>query len=167
MLDLFGAAMTDRFDRIGPIYDGTKFVQRPISGTITIPPMGQAPVDPKLGFTLQLWMTVLGNALIPATYDQTFSNSSRLWLLGNGQAVTTTLPTVTFEDPLSGKTFVAISYRQGILETGIAARMLSRANELKNRIDPMDPSTTEALKQYVELLESQRAVSEVFGGGVY
>jgi hypothetical protein len=167
MLDLFGAAMTDRFDRIGPIYDGTKFVRRPISGTVTIPPMSQAPVDPKLGFTLQLWMTVLGNALIPATYDQTFSNSSRLWLAGNGQAITTTLPTVTFEDPLSGKTFVAVSYRQGILETGIAARMISRANELRNRLNPMDPATTEALKQYVELLESQRAVSEVYGGGVY
>jgi hypothetical protein len=167
MLDLFGAAMTDRFDRIGPIFDGTKFVPRPISSTITIPPMGQHPVDPKLGFTLQLWMTVLGNALIPTTYDQTFSNSSRLWLQGNGQAITSTLPTVTFDDPYSGKTFVAVSYRVGILETGLAARMLARANELKARLNPMDPATEVALKQYVELLESQRAVSEVYGGGVY
>lgn len=167
MLDLFGAVMTDRFDRIGPVFDGTRFVRRPISGTITIPPSGQAPVDPKLGFTLQLWMTVLGNALIPMTYDQTFSNSSRLWLAGNGQAISTTLPTVTFEDPYSGKTFVAVSYRQQIFETGMAARMISRANELKARLDATNPATEAALKQYIELLESQRTVSEVYGGGVF
>jgi len=167
MLDLFGAAMTDRFDRIGPIYDGTKFVTRPISSTITIPPMGQNAVDPKLGFTLQLWLTVLGNALIPATYDQSFSNSSRLWLQGNGQALTSTLPTVTFDDPYSGKTFVAVSYRVGILETGVAARMIARANELKGLLNPMDPATETALKQYIELLESQKTVTDVYGGGVF
>ncbi|MBM4784124.1 MAG: hypothetical protein GQE15_41170 [Archangiaceae bacterium] len=167
ILDLFGAAMTDRFDRIGPIYDGTKFVTRPISGTITIPPMGQAAVDPKLGFTLQLWMTVLGNALIPATYDQTFSNSSRLWLQGTGQTVTSTLPTVTFDDPFSGKTFVAISYKVGILETGMAARMISRANELKAKVVPGDAATETPLKQYIELLESQRTVTDTYGGGVF
>ncbi len=167
MLDLYGALMTDRFDRIGPIFDGTKFIKRPISATITIPPAGQNAVDPRVGFTLQLWLTVLGNALIPATYDQTFANASRLWLLGNGQQVTTTLPTVTFEDPASGKTFVAISYKQGILETGVSARMISRANELKGLLNAADPSTALALRQYVELLESQRAVSEVYGGGVF
>lgn len=167
MLDLFGGAMTDRFDRIGPIYDGTKFVHRPISGTVVIPPMGQYPVDPKLGFTLQLWMTVLGNALIPATYDQSFSNSSRLWLAGNGQGLTSTLPTVTFDDPYSGKTFTAVSYRVGILETGVAARMISRANELAALVDPMDPASVTALKQYIELLEAQKAVTDVYGGGVF
>ncbi len=167
MLDLFAGVMTDRFDRIGPIYDGTKFVARPISGTITIPPMGQNAVDPKLGFTLQLWMTVLGNALIPATYDQAFSNSSRLWLAGNGQAITSTLPTVTFDDPYSGKTFTAVSYKVGILETGLAARMISRANELKTKLNAMDPATETALKQYIELLESQKTVTDVYGGGVF
>jgi hypothetical protein len=39
-------------------------------------------------------MTVLGNALIPATRDQAFNNVSRLWLADNGQAITSTLPTV-------------------------------------------------------------------------
>ncbi len=168
LTDLFGAAMTDRFDRLAPLWDGTKVVARPISQPIAAPPMSQTPIDPKLGFTLQLWLTTLGNALIPATYDQTFSNSSRLWLAGNGQAVTTTLPTVTFDDPASGKTFVAISYKQGMVENGIAARMIARANELKALAAmPNSAEAQVALQQYVELLESQRAVTEVFGGGVF
>jgi hypothetical protein len=31
----------------------------------------------------------------------------------------------------------------------------------------MDPATETALKQYIELLESQKTVTDVYGGGVF
>ena len=167
MLDVYGAALTGRWDRFAPTFDGTTFKHRAISSTITIPPAGTLPVDPQLGFTVQLWMSSLGSALIPATFDQTFSDSSRLWLAGNGTQITSTLPTVTFADPYSGKTYTAVSYMSGILETGISARMISRANELKGLVVATDPATTAALKSYIELLEAQRSISEVYSNSVY
>ena len=111
-------------------------------------------------------MASLGSALIPATYDPTFSDSARLWIAGNGAQITPTLPTVTFADPYSGKTYTAVSYMVGIQQTGLAARMISRANELKGLLDPSDPSTTAALKSYLQLLEAQRSISEVYSNPV-
>ena len=166
MLDLYGATLTDRWDRLAPVFNGTTYKHRPISATITIPPAGTLPVDPAMGFTVQLWMASLGSALIPATFDPTFTDSARLWLAGNGAQVSSTLPTVTFADPYSGKTYTAISYLSGILETGIAARMISRANELKGLLNPQEPSTAAALKSYLQLLEAQRSISEVYSNPV-
>lgn len=167
VLDTFAALMTDRWDRVAPIYDGTKFVYRPISKTITIPPAGIQPVDPALGFTAQLWMASLGYALIPATFDMTYADSARLWVAGTGSSITTTLPTVTFADPYSGKQYTAISYKSGIRETGIAARMIARANELQGFLDPTDPYTEPALCSYIELLEAQRSITEVYANPVW
>ncbi|MBS1148437.1 MAG: MoxR-like ATPase, partial [Myxococcaceae bacterium] len=167
MLDVYGAALTDRWDRLAPVFDGTSYKHRPISSTITIPPAGTLPVDPALGFTVQLWMASLGSALIPATFDPTFSDSTRVWLAGNGAQINSTLPLVTFADPYSGKTYTAVSYLSGILETGVAARMISRANELKALLDPQEPYTTAALKSYLQLLEAQRSISEVYSNSVY
>src|SRR5439155_3450371 len=113
--------LTDRYDRYASVYDGTHFTKRPISRPITVPPSGTAPVDPALGFTVELWMASLGNALMPATYDNSYADSSRLWLQGNGAGITPGLPTASFTDPYSGKTYVAISYKNGVIETGVAA----------------------------------------------
>ncbi|MBX7114919.1 MAG: zinc-dependent metalloprotease [Myxococcaceae bacterium] len=165
-LNVFSAALTDRWDKLAPLWTGSRFVKRPISGPIGAPAAGEYPVDPQLDFTVQLWMASLGNALIPATFDPTYSDSARLWLAGNGAQISPTLPTVTFEDPFSGKTYTAVSYKQGSNENGIAARMVARANELKGRLDAMDPATTTALKSYIELLESQRSISAVYADPV-
>ena len=164
---MFSAALTDRVQKLAPVWTGNRFVKRPISGTIGTPGPGEYPVDPQLDFTVQLWMASLGNALIPATFDPTYSDSARLWIAGNGAQISPTLPTVTFEDPFSGKTYTAVSYKVGANENGIAARMVARANELKGRIDAMDPATTVALKSYIELLESQRSISAVYADPVY
>lgn len=166
-LDVFAAALTDRWDRLAPTWTGSRFVRRPISAPI--PPLAnnEYPVDPQLDFSVQLWMASLGNALLPATFDATYSDSARLWLEGNGAQISPTLPTVTYSDPHSGKTYKAVSYLNGAVETGIAARMIARANELKGLLDPMDPATTAALRSYVELLESQRSISAVYNDSVY
>jgi len=167
MLEVYGSLMTDRWDRIAPTFDGTGFKHRPISAPTTALPANSSPVDPMIGFTVQLWMSSLGSALIPMTFDQTFSDSARIWFAGNGAQVNSTLPTVTFADPYSGKTYTAISYLSAGAQTGVSARMIARANELKGLLDPQEPTTTAALKSYIELLEAQRSISSVYQDPVY
>ncbi|MBM4378860.1 MAG: zinc-dependent metalloprotease, partial [Deltaproteobacteria bacterium] len=165
--DTFAALMTDRWDRVAPVWSGGRLQHRPISGTITIPGGGVAPVDPQVGFTVQLYLGALGHAYIPGGWEGAFTDSARLWLDGSDGALTPALPTVSFEDPVSGKTYVAVSYKSGILETGIAARMVSRANELKGLLDPADPSTPAALRAYVQLMEAMRSLSELYKNPAY
>jgi hypothetical protein len=165
--DVFAGVLTDRWDRVAPVYNGAAYQYRPISQPITIPTGNTHAVDPTLGFTVQLWMASLGVALIPATFDFTFQDSSRIWLAGNGAAITPTLPTRTFQDPFSGKQYVSISYMNGIIETGVAARMIQRANELQGMMDPQAPEIEAELRSYIELLESMRSISSIYNDQVY
>ena len=164
--DVFAASLTDRWDRVAPVFDGTTYTYRPISKPITIPPANTLPVDPMLGFTVQLWMSSLATALIPATFDTTWADSARVWVAGNGAQITPTLPTVAYNDTYSGKTYTAVSYMQGILQTGVAARMIARANQLKAMVDPQEPWVEAELKSYVQLLEAQRSISEIYANPV-
>ena len=126
----------------------------------------EAPIEPMVAFTVQLWMSSLSSALLPGTYDSSYQDSARLWVAGNGTQITTALPTVTFADPYSGKLYTAISYKQGGAETGVAARMIARANELKAKVAPASPGIEATLKSYLQLLEAQRSISEVYSNPV-
>ncbi len=165
LTDVFGATLTDRWDRLAPVYDGTRYVARPISQPITIPPAGTYPVDPQIGFSVQLYAATFGHALVSATFDQTFADSARVFLEGNGDGFTTSLPKVTFTDPKSGKVYAAVSYKQGVIETGIGARMIARANELA-ALAPNDPYAASALERYVQLLDVARSLSSVYANPV-
>src|SRR5207253_51498 len=103
--DFWAGALSNRYDRYAPVFDGMKYTKRPISKPITVPPAGTTAVDPAVGFTVQLWMASLANALLPATFDNSYADSSRLWLAGNGGAIMPSLPTVSFTDPFSGKVY--------------------------------------------------------------
>ena len=99
------------------------------------PPFGAVPIDPNAGFTIQLHSMVLGLVLLPDTFDSDIINSTRIWLDGSAEAIDTTHDTVTHTDPASGLTWRAISYVDGDgVETGIAARMITRANLLQERL---------------------------------
>ena len=99
------------------------------------PPFGAVPIDPNAGFTIQLHSMVLGLVLLPDTFDSDIINSTRIWLDGSAEAIDTTHDTVTHTDPASGLTWRAISYLDGDgVETGIAARMITRANLLQERL---------------------------------
>jgi len=96
-------------------------------------PAGAVPIDPNAGFTIQLHAMVLGLVLLPDTFDSDIINTTRIWLDGSAEAVDTTLPTVTHEDPGSGLTWRAVSFPGPDGEQGIAARMIERANLLQER----------------------------------
>ncbi|MFZ5469923.1 MAG: zinc-dependent metalloprotease [Myxococcota bacterium] len=164
---VYGGLLTDRWDRLGPTWTGSEYRRRPISQPITIPPAGEYPVDPAIGFSVQLYASVFGVALISGTYDQTFVDASRIWLAGNGEQITPTRPTTSFSDPESGKTYVAISYLQGVIEMGVAARMIQRANELNTLAQGGDLYAAAALKSYVQMLEVMRSLSAAYANPVY
>jgi hypothetical protein len=152
MIDVWGAALTDRWDRLAPLWDGTAMAPRPIADRIVIPTNGTYAIDPQIGFSVQLYASALGLALIPATYDQSFLDSARIFLQGNGQQIDSSKPRVTFTDPSSGRIYVALSYKDGPIEIGIGARMIARANEL----------TGPAQASYVQVLEVMRSLTATY-----
>jgi hypothetical protein len=56
----------------------------PVGQTTGALPQGY--VDPAAGFTLQLYAGVYGLAGFPATFDQTFVDATRIFVVGNGEA---------------------------------------------------------------------------------
>ena len=94
-------------------------------------PAGGVSIDPNAGFTIQLYTMLLGLTLLPDTYDSNIIDSTRIWLDGSSDTITTVLPTVSHTDPVSGLTWRAVSYLNvGGIEEGIAARMIVRANAM-------------------------------------
>jgi hypothetical protein len=113
-------------------------------------PVGAVPINPAADFTLQLHTMVLALALLPDTFDSSLINSTRIWLDGSVDEISTTREVVSHNDPASGLTWEAVSYPEGegqdVVETGIAARMIGRANRLvslqeaaQTTIDGLDP----------------------------
>lgn len=96
-------------------------------------PAGAVPIDPNAGFTIQLYTMLLGLSLLPDTYDSNIIDSTRIWLDGSADEISTQLPVVRHEDPASGLVWEAVSYRnEGGVEEGIAARMIERANAMSS-----------------------------------
>jgi hypothetical protein len=71
---------------------------------------------------------------LPDTFDSGLINSMRIWLDGGVAEIETTRDVVSHNDPDAGLTWEAASYVEGVghdaVETGIAARMIGRANRL-------------------------------------
>jgi len=125
--------------------------------------MPGTPVDPNASFSIQLAATVYGMALIPQTYDQTYMNKSRIWVVGGAESVELdpSIPTLSFTDPASGLTYMAASYLDASgNETAPGAQMLMHAQDL------LDQGATEPLARYVDNINIIRRLSWLldFGG---
>lgn len=160
MRHLFGSMLTDRWDRFAPVWNGEALVDRPLSSIGGPLDAGQLPIDPQLSFSAKLWASTLSMALVPATYDQSFADSSRIWLKGSGAAIDPAWPTVEFDDPFGGKTYVALSYVEGGVERGIGAQMLERANELAT--PPLSADSEAALRSHIEVIEVSRTIAQAY-----
>ncbi len=119
MIRLMGGLLAEDYNDVAPIVStgGTTIVRPQIaqisaakrSAEFTLDAAHQ-PVDPQDHFTIQLWAAVQTIAQFPATYDQRYMDYARLWVDGSQEAITTTSPTVTFQDPFSGETYRALSF---------------------------------------------------------
>jgi hypothetical protein len=132
-------------DLVGSLITGDQgaFAPYAVDDTVSFPdyaaleralPVGAVPINPAADFTLQLHTMVLALALLPDTFDSGLINSMRIWLDGGVAEIETTRDVVSHNDPDAGLTWEAASYVEGVghdaVETGIAARMIGRANRL-------------------------------------
>jgi len=122
--------------------------------------MAGSPIDPAASFSIQLYASVLGMALIPQTFDQTYLNDSRIYVQGGAEAVSFAGPTVTFLDPPSGLTYVAASRIVGGVEKGVGAQMLLHAQALSTRGETVE------LARYMDNVNVVRRLSWEYGFGI-
>lgn len=97
-------------------------------------------VDPDVSFALQLYSMVYGMAYLPRTFDFSFIDRARLWVKGGAESVDLQLATgvslIEFADDESGLVYQAPSYPDANgNETGVSAKVLLHAQELKNAGD--------------------------------
>ncbi len=162
MNGFFRGLLSDDWSTIGPRVGAVR------GGPLTYPtPLELAnnsapgnPIDPGASFSIQLYATVLGMALIPQTFDQTYMNDSRISVLGGAEGVTFAGPTVTFLDPSSGLTYVAVSRMVGGAEKGVGANMLLHAQAL------LDAGSTADLARYMDNVNVVRRLSWEYGFGI-
>jgi hypothetical protein len=118
------------------------------------------PIDPAASFSLQMYASVLGMALIPQTFDQSYMNESRIYVRGGAEGVAITGPTVEFLDPASGLTYVAASRLEGGVEKGVGASMLLHAQALADR------GASFELARYMDNVNVVRRLSWDYGFGI-
>jgi hypothetical protein len=87
LLEKFGSLLSGDYRSLAPALseDGSS-VQKP---SWTLDPAAldrQRLLDPATGFTLQLYAGVYGLAGFPSTYDQSFVDATRVFVVGNGEA---------------------------------------------------------------------------------
>ncbi|MAQ14249.1 MAG: hypothetical protein CMN30_05580 [Sandaracinus sp.] len=121
--------------------------------------MAGTPVDPNASFSIQLYGATYGMAQIPETFDRTFFQKSRIWVLEGAETVGVTGPTVQFTDPGTGLTYVAASFPEDGVEMGPAAKMILHAQALS------DNGANAELSQYMDNLNVIRRLSWLFDFG--
>jgi hypothetical protein len=158
---LFRGMLGEDWQAIAPRIQGSNVVY-PTPLQIVNRDMPGTPVSPNVGFSVQLFASVLGMSFLPQTYDQDFLNRSRIWIVGANEAIDVGpgTPTVEYTDARSGIRYVAVSYPNGTEESGVGARMLQHAQALETA-----GSDTE-LRRFVDNINLVRRLSSLFGDGV-
>lgn len=161
MTSLFRGVLGEDWRTIAPRYQRGEVVY-PDPLELATGSMPGTPVTPNVGFSVQLFASVLGMSFLPQTYDQDFLNRSRIWIVGANEAIDVEpgTPTVEFTDARSGISYVAVSYPNGTRETGVGAQMLLHAQALETA-----GSDTE-LRRFVDNINLVRRLSSLFGDGV-
>jgi len=168
LLALNRAIMGQDWDRAAPYWEDGKVTFPDYTKALEISHSGRA-IDPMATFTIQLYWQVLGKAFFNDTFNQRFDEESRIAVLGTGASPE--LPVdrrITFDDPITGLTYVAT--RNGEGPPGAGEAMLGRCKRLYARSDfcgrspedvceePMPPFTREAvsaeLMDYSQLIEA-------------
>ena len=118
-------------------------------------------IDPAAGFSVQLYASTFAMTWMPATFDDIFFESARIYVEGSAEEITIPMAErVSFRDPFTSLTYLASSYPDDAgVETGIAARMLTHAAALDAAGDYYE------LDRYMDLVRFQRSVSWVYSYG--
>ena len=161
MTSLFRSMLGEDWRSIAPRYQSGNVIY-PDPLQISDGSMPGTPITPNLGFSIQLFASVLGMSFMPQTYDQDFLNRSRIWIVGANEAIEVEpgTPTVEFTDSRSGIRYVAVSYPDGARETGVGAQMLLHAQALETAGASAD------LRRFVDNIDLVRRLTSIYGDGV-
>jgi hypothetical protein len=161
-------------------------------------PQGAMVVFPNVGYKQQLAMAVYGAMFSRLSSDMTLLNKLRLSVDGDRAPIVPGTREVRFQDPATGFSYIAAKYGDDVLDghttdTGIASRMLGRANQLvaqaytvktdaggkpmlddkgqlvlatdaEGRLIETTPEAKLKLRRYVGLLDALRQVSRALDG---
>jgi hypothetical protein len=93
LLEKFGALLAGDYGSLAPRLstDGRTVVKKSwtldgIAADQTGPQPAPPLIDPATGFTLQLYAGVFGLSGFPSTFDQSFVDATRIFIVGNGEA---------------------------------------------------------------------------------
>ena len=89
-------------------------------------------LDPAATFSVQVYWQVLGMARFGSTFDHSFTDESRLFIIGTGGAPTTDAM-VVYRDPFSGLSYGALKLSVKGRPMGAAEALINRANMLLTR----------------------------------
>ncbi len=162
MTSFFRGAIGEDWRAVAPRFDGAGELVYPDPASQAAGNMAGTPVDPDIGFSIELYASVLGMAYIPQTYDQDFLNRSRIWVSGGSEEVQIdpAHTVVQYTDPASGLTYNAVSYPGAAgSETGVGAQMLLHAERLEAR------GEIAALRRYVDNIDIIRRLTYLLGAG--
>jgi hypothetical protein len=167
MTRFFGALLGEDWRAIAP-RSNRGVLEYPDPLEIEEGSMPGTPVSPNASFSIQLYASVYGMALIPQTYDQAFINRSRVWVRGGAEEVSIdpSLPTVEYTDPDSGLTYVAVSYEDASgVEQGVGAQLINRAQTLAARAATGNEQAGVELASFIDNLDLIRMLTWHLGFG--
>jgi hypothetical protein len=163
MTSFFRGAMASDWRATAPRFDASfTNLNYPDPAAQAAGTMAGTPIDPDMGFSIELYASVLGMTFIPQTYNQDFLNRSRVFVRGGAEeiAIDPSHTVVEFTDPVSGLTYAAVSYPDaGGAETGVGAQMILRAQNLQTR------GQTAELRRFIDNIDIVRRLTWLLGAG--
>lgn len=162
MTSFFRGAIGEDWRSVGPRFDGAGNLVYPTPAEQATGTAAGTPIDPNVGFSIELYASILGMAYIPQTYNQDFLNRSRIWVNGGAEAIDIdpSRTVLQFTDPASGLTYNAVSYPDaGGEETGVGAQMILHAQRLQTRGEDV------VLRSYIDNIDLIRRLTFLLGGG--
>ena len=185
LLELFGSILTGDLPVLAPHYDG------PTTDGSAVVPFDWSfvndsatgdPIDPQIGFQVQLFASIYSMALFPSIFEQSYMDYARIFAEGSGGSDIIDIPPgerVEFYAPDRGTTYVAWNsppidkemidpesaepftktYR-----TAVGARMIARAQQLydKWQATPDDSLAEREYTLYIDNLDLIRSLSATF-----
>ena len=137
------AMMRRDFSRVGPYLDGQGQLHFPnYAGALN--ETHSSAVDPAATFSVQLYWQVLGQARFPSTFNRSFVDEARVFIVGSGSGLDLDASDLyTFREPVTGITYGALDLDD---RKGSGLGTLERANVLKagsNYCDDQNETATE------------------------
>lgn len=154
--------LAEDWARISPTIEGDGSLSYPTPDEITTGVDRGVPVDPRTGFSVQLYAAIYAMAFIPLSYDHTFMEQARIYVDGGAEGIT--IPPgeqVEFINPFTSVRYLASSYLDEFgEETGLGAQMLIHAQSL------VDNDAFFELDLFMDVINLQRTLTWEYGFGI-